>query len=591
MLAEESSTSAISLGRLEDLAEETEEGDTPVELKTLPIATKKRKRKAYKSPGRLTEKVKGDISNMLKSVPKIDELFTVLDKIGEGTFSTVYRAVLKQNPDSDQEFALKYIIPTSHPDRILSELSCLVRIGGCQNVMGVKLTVREKDNIVIVMPYFRHCRFQDFYHDMSVEEVQDYLRNLCLALKRVHKFNVIHRDVKPGNFLYDRNAKKYALVDFGLAQAVPTRSKGKLATKTTTVGGVLHHDTPRPADRRKNTRRTASASENKPPPRSDLKRTQSESRSTVPRLAELDPNTFLHSTEKSSRDRSAHRLNSAKDDDLKKNGSVLIPQGSENTLEGSKDNKAQKSVILLRRCSTVTTRGIKKVQESATTTMAAQGMCSCFGLPQVCDVCMGRKNQVAPRAGTPGFRSPEVLLKCPDQTTAVDMWAAGVIFLSILSGRYPFFRAPDDVTALAQIMSIMGTEETKEAAEANGKNLQCSVKLPAMDLKTMCQQLRLGAVQHKQKTKHRRSNGDASKRRRRSNGHTTPPKEGETGDKSDFGSPESQKSEGSVRSEGNGDDQFPDSAYDLLKRLLELDPKKRITAAEALQHPFLSEIL
>ena len=59
--------------------------------------------------------------------------------------------------------------------------------------------------------------------------------------------------------------------------------------------------------------------------------------------------------------------------------------------------------------------------------------------------------------------------ECLFPLQAVDMWAAGVIFLSILSGRYPFFRAPDDVTALAQIMSIMGTEETKEAANTNGK--------------------------------------------------------------------------------------------------------------------------
>ncbi len=28
-----------------------------------------------------------------------------------------------------------------------------------------------------------------------------------------------------------------------------------------------------------------------------------------------------------------------------------------------------------------------------------------------------RKGQVASRAGTPGFRAPEVLLKCPNQTT------------------------------------------------------------------------------------------------------------------------------------------------------------------------------
>ena len=33
-------------------------------------------------------------------------------------------------------------------------------------------------------------------------------------------------------------------------------------------------------------------------------------------------------------------------------------------------------------------------------------------------------------------------------------------------------------------------------------------------------------------------------------------------------------------------DEFPDSAYDLLKKLLELDCDKRISAANALKHPF-----
>ncbi|XP_030853849.1 cell division cycle 7-related protein kinase-like [Strongylocentrotus purpuratus] len=130
---------------------------------TVMTTCKKRKRSSFKGPVRMTEKIRADISTMLKAVPKIDELFTVLDKIGEGTFSSVYRATLKKTPDCNQEFALKHIIPTSHPSRILSELSCLVRIGGCHNVMGVKLTVREKDNIVIVMPHFKHNKFQLIY--------------------------------------------------------------------------------------------------------------------------------------------------------------------------------------------------------------------------------------------------------------------------------------------------------------------------------------------------------------------------------------------------------------------------------------------
>jgi len=43
--------------------------------------------------------------------------------------------------------------------------------------------------------------------------------------------------------------------------------------------------------------------------------------------------------------------------------------------------------------------------------------CHCYGKPQVCSVCMLRKAQAAPRAGTPGFRPPEVLLKYPLQST------------------------------------------------------------------------------------------------------------------------------------------------------------------------------
>jgi serine/threonine protein kinase len=52
---------------------------------------------------------------------------------------------------------------------------------------------------------------------------------------------------------------------------------------------------------------------------------------------------------------------------------------------------------------------------------------------------------------------------------AVDMWSAGVILLSLLSGRYPFFRSNDDLTCLSQIISILGTEKVQESAKTYGK--------------------------------------------------------------------------------------------------------------------------
>lgn len=48
------------------------------------------------------------------------------------------------------------------------------------------------------------------------------------------------------------------------------------------------------------------------------------------------------------------------------------------------------------------------------------------------------------------------------------MWSAGIVFLSLLSGRYPFYKASDDLTALAQIMTVRGSRETIQAAKTFG---------------------------------------------------------------------------------------------------------------------------
>lgn len=65
--------------------------------------------------------------------------------------------------------------------------------------------------------------------------------------------------------------------------------------------------------------------------------------------------------------------------------------------------------------------------------------------------------------------------------SAIDMWSAGVIFISLLSGRYPFYKASDDLTALAQIMTIRGSRETIQAAKTFGKQFYIIEKTNAFD--------------------------------------------------------------------------------------------------------------
>ena len=68
------------------------------------------------------------------------------------------------------------------------------------------------------------------------------------------------------------------------------------------------------------------------------------------------------------------------------------------------------------------------------------------------------------RAGTRGFRAPEVLLKCPDQTVAIDIWSVGVILLSILTHKFPVFNSNDDTEALMEIAAVFGRNQMERCA-------------------------------------------------------------------------------------------------------------------------------
>lgn len=72
----------------------------------------------------------------------------------------------------------------------------------------------------------------------------------------------------------------------------------------------------------------------------------------------------------------------------------------------------------------------------------------------------------AARDGTRGFRAPEVLMGCPDQTAAIDVWSAAVILLCLLTKRYPIFEAHNDAHALVEIAEALPKEEVLEGTKA-----------------------------------------------------------------------------------------------------------------------------
>ncbi|XP_064371998.1 cell division cycle 7-related protein kinase isoform X2 [Dromaius novaehollandiae] len=473
--------------------------------------------------------IKKDIEKLYEAVPQLVNVFKIKEKIGEGTFSSVYLATAQLQTGYEEKMALKHLIPTSHPLRIAAELQCLTVAGGQDNVMGVKYCFRKNDHVVIVMPYLEHESFLDILNSLSFEEVREYMFNLFKALRRIHHFGIVHRDVKPSNFLYNRQLKEYALVDFGLAQGTPD-TKIELLKTAQSEGqqeDSVHHSVQRSVFGEKN---------------------------------------FNVSS-------STHQENSS---------TKLIKQSK------MIDVSSRKLVTKKKIISTKTVSN--GVARKAASGCPLNLTCDCYATDGVCSICLSRRQQVAPRAGTPGFRAPEVLTKCPTQTTAIDMWSAGIVFLSLLSGRYPFYKASDDLTALAQIMTVRGSRETIQAAKTFGKSVLCTQDVPAQNLRTLCEKLR---------------GTNSSSSRSKGDKHTTSVNDlalpaaidkqcaPKTCGKEIQHLQSCQEGDGALEikaTDMKGWDKVPDDAYDLLDKLLDLNPATRITAKEALLHPFFKDM-
>lgn len=111
---------------------------------------------------------------------------------------------------------------------------------GCRHVAQLITAFREKDQVVVIMPYHRNVDFrvrrsflssvasctlirspQNYFTVVPLLSIQQYMRCLLRALRDIHSRQIIHRDIKPANFLFDPATGQGVVVDFGLAQVSP----------------------------------------------------------------------------------------------------------------------------------------------------------------------------------------------------------------------------------------------------------------------------------------------------------------------------------------------------------------------------------
>ncbi|VDK32974.1 unnamed protein product [Taenia asiatica] len=447
----------------------------------------------------------------VRSFEEVDSLFDVVDRKGQGTFATVFTVKDKSAPDSEP-YALKMIIPTTDLRRIENELRILRRLNGKHGVIKMLSAMRIRDHTFILMPYIDHVSFPSYYLTFKEKDIRRYLLHLLRALEYVHRYGIIHRDVKPSNFLLDRRTQKYTLIDFGLAHLQFEGDVEKSWNPSSTCqsserGGRVslenpHSHTPKSSHLRElgNSRLFSPRALEKPAP---MKPSLCSALSTSRRSSPTGGSPFSPSS--------------------------LIPGGGAN-FGGSNPTEEQ---------------------------------CVCGNRLTLCRSCRGYpKHPPVRRGGTVGYRAPEVVLRSFRQTTAIDLWAVGVILLTFLSGRYPFIKVDDDLEVLHAFTHLLSYERMQQGAHVVGKRLLVDPKPPPLqegETPTLFLKKRLVSIRKNERKL-----------------VAPPPVMNEVASSSE-----------SSRVALSNTHKFPSSAYDLCARLLDPVPSRRITAEQAVKHPFI----
>jgi cell division control protein 7 len=105
--------------------------------------------------------------------------------------------VSSQGERKPRYVALKKIYVTSSPLRIQNELELLHDLRGCKSVCPLITAFRHQDQVVAVLPFFPHTDFRIQYRTFMVADMRHYFRSLFTALASVHKYGILHRDIKP----------------------------------------------------------------------------------------------------------------------------------------------------------------------------------------------------------------------------------------------------------------------------------------------------------------------------------------------------------------------------------------------------------
>ncbi|MCR4989283.1 MAG: Stk1 family PASTA domain-containing Ser/Thr kinase [Lachnospiraceae bacterium] len=181
---------------------------------------------------------------MIRTGMMISERYEILEKIGTGGMSDVYKAkdhklnrfvavkVLKQEFSENANFVSKFRVEAQAAAGLMHP-----------NIVNVYDVGQEEGVHFIVMELVEGITLKKYIEKkarLSVKEAISIAIQVSMGIEAAHKNHIIHRDIKPQNIIISKDGK-VKVTDFGIAKAATSN------TITSNVMGSVHYTSPEQA--------------------------------------------------------------------------------------------------------------------------------------------------------------------------------------------------------------------------------------------------------------------------------------------------------------------------------------------------------
>jgi serine/threonine protein kinase len=172
----------------------------------------------------------------MASVTHIRNKYEIMGILGNGKFGTVFKG---QNIKTNMKVAIKFENKGMDNGLLKHETLLLnyLHVNHCKYIPLVHWYGNHELKPCLVMSYYT-ISLSQYIESNTTINVLSIIQKMLTIIESVHKLSILHRDIKPDNFMFDNNDELF-LIDFGISTFFIKDEKIKKETDEIT-GNILY---------------------------------------------------------------------------------------------------------------------------------------------------------------------------------------------------------------------------------------------------------------------------------------------------------------------------------------------------------------